>query len=126
MITLSVLEDKEKTAQLFKNSNLEQNENSFCLLAKDSQTDLGFSLFDLTKEEMTVRHIEPTDDLSLADGILRSTLHIACERFVMEAYYSEDMPESFFERLGFIKEREKRSLNIDKLFMSCGSCKKED
>ena len=125
MITLSVLEDRCKTARLYKESGLEQNENSLCLIASDKNNDLGFCLFDLTKEKIVVRYIEPLNDLSLADGILRSTLHVGCERFVMDAYYSENIPESFFEKLGFIKEKQHRTLNVDKLFMSCCSCGKE-
>ncbi len=126
MLTLSVLKDNEKTARLFKQSGLEQNENSLCLLATDGKKDFGFSLFDITKEKMVVRYIEPLNDLSLADGILRSTLHIAAERFVMKAYYDDTtVPESFFEKLQFIKDKESKTLNIDKLFMSCCSCSKE-
>ncbi len=125
MLTLSVLKDKEKAAELFKKNGIEQNENSLCLLATDGKEDFGFSLFDITKEKAVVRYIEPLKDLSLADGILRSTLHIAAERFVMKAYYADTVPEDFFEKLGFIKNKEDKSLNIDKLFMSCASCKKE-
>ncbi len=125
MITLSVCNDELKTARLFKENDLEQNENSLCLIASDKSNDLGFCLFDLTGETIVIRYIEPLNDLSLADGILRSTLHVGCERFVMDAYYSENIPESFFEKLGFIKEKQKRTLNVDKLFMSCNSCGKE-
>lgn len=125
MITLSVCKDDKKTERLFKENSLEQNENSLCLMASDKNNDLGFCLFDITKEKLVIRHIEPLNDLSLADGILRSTLHVGCERFVMDAYYSEAIPESFFEKLGFIKNKENRTLNVDKLFMSCSSCGKE-
>ena len=125
MITLSVCQDKLKTERLFKENDLEQNENSLCLVASDKNNDLGFCLFDITREKLLIRYIEPQNDLSLADGILRSTLHVGCERFVMDAYYSENIPESFFEKLGFIKDKQSRTLNVDKLFMSCGSCGKE-
>lgn len=126
MLTLSVLKDMGKVEKLFRDSGLTQNENSLCLLATDGKTDFGYSLFDLTKEKMTVRYIEPVTDLSLADGILRSTLHIAAERFVMEVFYADTVDESFFEKLGFIKDKEKKTLNIDKLFMGCQSCGEGD
>ncbi len=125
MLTLSVLKDKQKVDRLFNESKIEQNENSLCLLANDGVNDYGFSLFDITKEKMTVRFIYPLNDLSLADGILRSTLHIAAERFVMDVYYDDTIPDSFFEKLGFIKDKTEKTLNIDKLFMSCQSCKME-
>ena len=127
MVTLTVLKDKEKTARLFKENNIEQNENSLCLVAFDGKNDLGFSLFDLNSDKAVIKYIEPLGDLSLADGILRSTLHIAAERFVMNAFYDgETVPEDFFEKLGFIKDKQEKSLNMDKLFMSCGSCKREE
>lgn len=126
MLTLSVLKNEEKIAQLFSQSGLERNESSLCLLATDGKQDFGFSIFDITKEKMTVRFISPLNDLGLADGILRSTLHVAAERFVMDTFYADTVPEEFFEKLGFIKDRKEKRLNIDKLFMSCQSCKKED
>ena len=127
MVTLTVLKDKEKTARLFKENNIEQNENSLCLVAFDGKNDLGFSLFDLNSDKAVIKYIEPLGDLSLADGILRSTLHIAAERFVMNAFYDgETVPEDFFEKLGFIKDKQEKSLNMDKLFMSCSSCKREE
>lgn len=125
MLTLSVLKDAQRVRELFENCGIEQNENSACLLATDGKKDFGFSLFDITKEKMVIKYIEPLDDLGLADGILRSTLHIACERFVMKAYYEDTVPESFFEKLQFIKDKDEKSLNIDKLFMSCSNCGKE-
>lgn len=125
MITLSILDEKEKTARLFKDNNIEQNENSLCLIAKDGEKDLGFSLFDITKEKMLIKYIEPLNDLSLADGILRSTLHIAAQRFVTDVYYDTTTDKDVFEKLGFIKDKSKKTLNIDKLFMSCQSCKRE-
>ncbi len=125
MLTLSVLKDAQRVKELFEKCGIEQNENSACLLATDGKKDFGFSLFDITKEKMVIKYIEPLDDLGLADGILRSTLHIACERFVMKAYYEDTVPESFFEKLQFIKDKDEKSLNIDKLFMSCSNCGKE-
>lgn len=125
MITLSIPDEKEKIARLFKDNNIEQNENSLCLIANDGEKDLGFSLFDITKEKMLIKYIEPLNDLSLADGILRSTLHIAAQRFVTDVYYDTTTDKDVFEKLGFIKDKSKKTLNIDKLFMSCQSCKRE-
>ena len=126
MVTLSVLNDKEKTARLFSEKGIEQNENSLCLVAFDGKNDLGFSLFDLNSDNAVIKYIEPLNDLSLADGILRSTLHIAAQRFVMNAFYDDKtVPEDLFRKLEFIKDKQEKSLNMDKLFMSCGSCEKE-
>ena len=59
MITLSVCQDKLKTERLFKENGLERNENSLCLVASDKNNDLGFCLFDITREKLLIRYIEP-------------------------------------------------------------------
>jgi hypothetical protein len=59
----------------------------------------------------------------LADGILRAALHQAAERSAMDARYSPDVPEALLKTLGFIKDADTRTLDIDKLFGSCCSCK---
>ena len=123
MITLNITKDEKIIAQIFKQSNLQRNENSDCLVAKDKEEILGYSIFDIDNEKMIVRYIEPLNDIALADGILRSTLHIAAERFVMDAFYSESLPEDFLNKIGFIKDANEKRLDIDKLFKSCCSCK---
>ena len=123
MVTLSVLKDKEKTAMLFSEKGIEQNENSLCLVAFDGKNDLGISLFDITKDKAIIKYIEPLNDVSLADGILRSTLHIAAERGVMDAFYADTLNTENLEKLGFIKDRCEKRLDIDKLFKSSCCCK---
>ena len=125
MLTLSVLKDMGKVEKLFRDSGLTQNENSLCLIANDGEKDLRFSLFEITEVKMLIKYIEPLNDLSLADGILRSTLHIAAQRFVTDVYYDTTTDKDVFEKLGFIKDKSKKTLNVDKLFMSCQSCKRE-
>ena len=122
MISLSVVKDSEKVAEFFNSAKLSQNENSSCVCAKSGEEILGFSLFDIDKEKIVIRYIEPLKDIPLADGILRSTLHVAAERFVMNAFYDPDMPEDFFRKLGFIKDEDEKRLDIDKLFKSCTNC----
>ena len=123
MIYLSPITDKNRIKALFESKNLEFGEFSGCVTASDRGEELGFSLFDLTDEKITVHYIEPITDISLADGILRSTLHVAAERSIMKAFYSDTLPEDFLDKIGFIKEKAEKSLDIDKLFKSCCSCK---
>ncbi len=125
MITLRVTESKQEAAELFEKSGLEQNENSLCLIARQGESIEGFCLFDIDSEKTVIRYIEPLNDLFLADGILRSALHISAERFIMKAYYDVTVPEEFFKKLGFIKSEAEKTLDIDKLFKSCQSCKGE-
>ena len=123
MIFLSVLEDEQLKQKFFTQNNIPINENSCCVTAKEKDDILGYCLFDIDKEKIIIRHIVPQNDLGLADGILRSTLHVAAERFVMNAYYENEEMFSFFNALKFIKNVEEKSLNMDKLFTSCQNCK---
>lgn len=125
MITLKTVEEKDEAKALFEKENLEFCEFSDCLCAKDREEVLGYCLFDIKDNIMTIRAIEPQNDLMLLDGILRSTLHIAASRNLTEAVYTDKAPEKIFRTLGFVKEENK--LNIAKLYESgCSGCKKAD
>ena len=125
MITLKIVETREEAKAFFVKENLQFTVFSNCLCAKDNTEVLGYCLFDIDGEKMTIRAIEPQKDLMLLDGILRSTLHIAASRNLTEAVYSEKAPENIFRTLGFINKENK--LNINKLFENkCCGCKKAD
>ena len=121
MLTLFPLSDKNEIADIYSNKNLNYTDNSGCLLCKEGETVLGLCLYEFTKEKITVNYIEPQTDIALADGILRSTLHVAAENSVMNAFYSENLAE-LCRKLGFIKNAEENRLDIDKLFKSCQGC----
>ena len=121
MLTLFPLSDKNEIAEIYSNKNLNYTDNSGCLLCKEGETVLGFCLYEFTKEKITVNYIEPQADIALADGILRSTLHVAAENSVMNAFYGENLAE-LCRKLGFIKNAEENRLDIDKLFKSCQGC----
>lgn len=125
MIYLGPLKDENKIKQLFCAHNLSFGEHSGCVAARDGEQLLGLCLYDLDNEKMTIHYLEPLDDLAFADGILRSTLHVAAERSVMNAFYSEAAPEEVFKKLLFVKNSDEKSLNIDKLFESCCGCNKD-
>ena len=123
MISLAPLKNENDIKNFFEKCELEYNEFSGCVTAKNGDEILGFCLYDLS-DKMIIRHIEPMNDLALADGILRSTLHVAAEKSIMKAFYADTVPEEFFEKLQFIKDKAEKSLDIDKLFQSCCSCGK--
>ena len=123
MLTLAPLKNKAEVEAIFKAKNIPFNEFSGVVTANDGTCVIGMSLYELTNDKMTVFYIEPVSDIPLADGILRSTLHIAAERSIMSAYYAEPMDISFLKKIDFIKNEEEKSLQIDKLFKSCCSCK---
>ncbi len=123
MITLKTVE-KEEALVFFEKENLKSNDNSSCLCAKDGNEVLGYSLFDIENKKMTIRAIEPQNDLMLLDGVLRSTLHVASSRSVTEAIWADNAPEKVFKLLGFINDE--GTLNIGKLYEGkCCGCKKD-
>lgn len=124
MITVSPEKDKSVIAELFSNGGILVNDFSSAVIAKCGDEILGYCLYDLEKAKITVHKVTPQDDIMLADGILRSALHVAAERSIMDARYSEQAPEELFKKLGFIKNQSEKTLDIDKLFGGCG-CKKE-
>lgn len=119
MIALAPLSDKAEISRLFSENGLEFTESSGCVSAKCGQEVLGFCLYDLDKTGITIYKIVPENDLGLADGILRSTLHVAAERSIMNAFYRGGDTEKLCEKLDFIKDKAEKSLKINKLFESC-------
>ena len=121
MLYLGPVNDAE-ARKYFAERNIVFNENSKCVSCKDGQDVIGLCLFELDKEKITVKYIEPTEDIFLADGILRSSLHVAAERGIMNAFYTDTVSEDFLKKTGFIKNAEEKRLDIDKLFKSCCGC----
>ncbi len=122
MITLGPVRNEAKVKELFAERNIEYFEVCDCVAALDGDEVLGLCLYSLDKEKITVLHIEPLEDVALADGILRSTLHVAAERNIMNAFYAKTVPEDFLNKIGFIKNAQEKTLDIDKLFKSCCGC----
>ena len=117
MIEIKIPEDKSITEKLYKEQGI--SPVGECIVAKDKEDVLGFCLFTVTDKEIKIHEICPKDDVMMADGILRSALHVASERFIFKAYYDNDSLEEVINKLGFLKEKETREIDIDKLFRSC-------
>ncbi len=124
MISVLPCRDRVKIEELFKKHNLVPDEFSACVIASQNDEVLGYCLYSLSKSEMTVFAVEPQYDIPLADGILRSALHVAAENFVLDAFYDDCAPIDLFKTLAFIKNEEEKRLNIDKLFGGCNCHKK--
>ena len=122
MITLKVTSDRQLTEKYYNEAGIPFSEYSNLLLATDKEEILGYCLFDIDTV-LTVHIIEPLNDLSLLDGVLRSTLHVGCERGVVDAFYTDTAPAAAFNTLNFIKNSDEKRLDVDKLFKSCCSCK---
>lgn len=124
MLTLAPISDKVQIESIFNEKGIALSEFSGCVTAKNGDDVLGLCLYELDLKKITVHYIEPLNDIPLADGILRSTLHVAAERSVMNAFYADTVPEAFLKTIGFIKNADDKSLDIDKLFKSCCDCNK--
>lgn len=122
MISVLPVRDQSEVKKLFSAHNLEFGEFSGAVSAECDGQRLGYCLFELDSKKMTVLEISPKNDLSLADGILRSALHNAVCAKVIRAEYIETAPVEIFEKLGFILNNEEKTLDISKLFKSCHSC----
>ena len=119
MISVIPSRNKAEIEHLFKKHNLATDEFSGCVIASTDDEVLGYCLYNLSPKTMTVFAVEPQSDLPLADGILRSALHVAAENFVLDAHYADCAPIDLFYKLDFIKNEEEKRLNIDKLFGGC-------
>lgn len=123
MITV-IPAEKGETKSLFSENNIEYNERSGCTVARDGQEILGYCLYYIDDKTMTVCALSPQDDLLLADGVLRSALHIAAVRGIADIRYTENAPNEVFCRLGFVENAAERTLDISLLFKDCGGCGK--
>lgn len=121
---ISVLKiEKEKLEKFYKDAGLSMNDFSCGVCAASSSEIFGVCLFDLDEKSIMIRYIDPSDDIGLADGVLRSALHIAAERSVMDARYADTVSEELLNKLQFISDKSLKKLDIDKLFGGC-CCKK--
>lgn len=119
MISVIPCHDSVKIEEFFKKHNLAIDEFSGCVIASQNDEVLGYCLYSLSKSKMTIFAVEPKSDIPLADGILRSALHVAAENFVLDTFYADCAPVDLFRTLAFIKNEDEKRLNIDKLFGGC-------
>ena len=119
MISVLPSRDKAQICDLFNKHNIKTDDNSGCVIARTGDEILGYCLYRLDDKAITVFTVEPQNDIMLADGILRSALHVAAQNFVLDAYYDDCAPIDLFYKLDFIKNSDEKRLNIDKLFGGC-------
>ena len=124
MISLGVCADTDFVKKLYKDNSVDFNANSFAVTATCGNEMLGYCLYDLTDKQIVLHTVNPNNDLPLADGIIRSTLHVAAERSILDAFYDNDSIELVLNLLDFVKNKALKKININKLFTSCNSCKK--
>ncbi len=122
MIEVLQIEDKKEIVEFYKSISIEYNANCGVTIAKENEKILGYCTFVLDDKSITITDIRPTNDFFLADGILRSALHIADFRGISSAFYTDSVDKKLLIALKFISDEEKMSLKIEKLHESCCSC----
>ncbi len=123
MISILRIKDKNRLKELYRESGIEFSENSAAIDACQNDDCLGYCLFTENENSVIIRKIEPFTDLPLADGLIRSVIHIGFQNGRDKAYWENDADTVKFSELGFIKNAEKKELKAEKLFESC-SCGK--
>lgn len=124
MINVLPVNDKIEVEAIFTDCGFEFNEKSGCVIADDKGEVLGRSLYYIDDSSITIALIEPTDDIMMADGILRCALHVADFRNITDAFYLESVPVDVLKTLDFIKNEADKSLKIEKLHQSSCNCEK--
>lgn len=126
MISVLPIKDAEELSALYNKCNMPLDINSGATVARSGDTVLGACLYTLTEEKIVINLLYPTNDIMLADGILRSALHVADFRGITSAFYSETAPEQLFRTLDFIENEPEKSLKIHKLHESSCKCEKNN
>lgn len=122
MIEIKTVQSFDELKNLYASKNINFADFCMAIRAMDGNDEVGVCLFSLTNKGIYIKDIDPKDDLSLADGVLRSALHVAVFHNVNAAYYENTAPEELFKRLGFVLDESEKTLNINKLFESGCSC----
>ncbi len=122
MIEVLQINDTVEIKDFYKQNNVEFVSNCGVTVAKNGEEILGFCTFILDDEKITITKLSPTNDVFLADGILRSALHIADFRGISTAFFTDNVDKDLLILLKFIENEEKKTLNIEKLHESCCSC----
>ncbi|MBR7071910.1 MAG: hypothetical protein IKI29_07125 [Clostridia bacterium] len=119
MIEVKPITEAVLLQSLFLENGLTVDSFSGGVAARCGEEMLGYCLYSLTEKGITVHCLEPQSDAFLADGVLRSALHVAAERSAMDARYSDSAPAQLLKHLGFIADEKEKKINIDLLFGGC-------
>ena len=125
MLEILVCEYKEKVKALYSSLNIDYKEQYLAIRAMAGEECIGFALFDISGGEETVFAVEPKNDALLADGLLRSALHVGTERGITDAYFYGNDYVELFEKIKFIEDLENKKLKLQNLYSDCCQCKKD-
>ena len=106
----------------YAKKNLKIEDNIGCVVAMNNGEMLGYCSYILDEQSITITALAEFPDLFMADGILRSALHVADYRGITQALYSKEAPIDIFRKLDFIKNEQESTLKIEKLSQKCCGC----
>lgn len=122
MLEILVCEDETAINALYQAAGLSYESGQLAIRAMAGSDCLGYCLFSINGEAETVFSVEPKEDVMLADGLLRSALHVGCERGITAAFYSNREDEPLFRQLHFIEDPDEQRLKLQNLFSDCCHC----
>lgn len=122
MIEVKLVTDFAKVKELCNACGICDTDRKNIMAATDKGEVLAYSVFFMDENSMTICRVVPTNDYLLADGIIRSTMHIAVTRGIDKLYYTDDVDEKMLSTLRFIKQKEEKLLDCQVLFKDkcCG------
>lgn len=123
MIQIQPLNDQAALKALCREAGLTYDEVMRGAEMCDGDMRLGYAIFSCCEAYAVIHALQPENDLALADGMLRSTIHMALRSNCLSVYYTDTAPEALFEKLGFVMHKQQKQLNTHKLFSACGECK---
>lgn len=126
MLEILVCEDQAVTAALYEERQVRYELGRLAIRAMFGEECLGYCLFAVNGEEETVFCVEPREDVMLADGLLRSALHVGCERGITAAFYADRDYEPLFRQLHFLEQPEEKRLRLQNLFTDCCHCGEQE
>ncbi len=124
MLEILVCDDYNLTKGLFCNEGIVFTGEGLAIRAMLGDECIGYCLFELEDKKETVLAINPKDDTLLADGLLRSALHVGTERGITEAFYANTDLEPLLQNINFLENIQEKRLKLQNLFADCCSCKK--
>ncbi len=86
----------------------------------DGGEQIGCCLVGIDGDRAEVLYFEPTDDIPLADGILRASYRFALDHGCAEVCCGDRADGRLIERLGFIADKRTGRLSIDFNSRECG------
>ena len=119
MIEVLVCKDEQITKSLFNELGITFSKDKFCVRAMCGAEMLGYCLFSLDNEKEIIYCVEPANDRLLADGLLRSALHVGCERGIQEAFYDYPMNVELLKKINFLDDETEKRLKLQNLFTDC-------